>query len=156
VRRVVRALSLVNDAAVRLLSAVKDKFGVEVPAAMLYGESARLDDVIRFLQSHAPASSSKTASIPSASSLAVPASSSPSFTTVDWDAETTLPDDIVPFSPSSGPLASGKPASSPKRVLLTGATGFLGAFLLAELLEQEDDVLVPLFIYLSILFIFIY
>lgn len=51
---------------------------------------------------------------------------------VDWDAETQLD----PVIRAADDLAS--PVLKPSRVLLTGATGFLGAFLLRELLEQTD------------------
>ncbi|NUT99227.1 MAG: amino acid adenylation domain-containing protein [Saccharothrix sp.] len=44
--------------------------------------------------------------------------------------DATPPDDVVPH----GPVVTG----APRRVLLTGATGFLGAHLLAELLGRTD------------------
>ncbi len=47
---------------------------------------------------------------------------------LDWVAEATLDPGIVPVGPS--------PATAEERVLLTGATGFLGSFLLAELLRS--------------------
>ena len=99
--------------AVRLLSAMKEKFGVEVPAAMLYGDKARLADVIQFLQS-------QPSSFPSSPSPFLPQP------VVDWNAEATLPQDIRPSATSSSL------PTIPSRALLTGATGFLGAFLLAE------------------------
>jgi thioester reductase-like protein len=49
---------------------------------------------------------------------------------IDWDAETRL-DPVIRVTSQLRP-----PTESPHRVLLTGATGFLGAFLLRELLEQ--------------------
>ncbi|MFC3890685.1 thioester reductase domain-containing protein [Lentzea rhizosphaerae] len=48
---------------------------------------------------------------------------------VDWAAEIILPDDVVP---------AGTIVSELDDVLLTGATGFLGAFLLRELLESTE------------------
>ncbi|PRH76620.1 hypothetical protein C6N75_24635 [Streptomyces solincola] len=55
----------------------------------------------------------------------------------------TLADDVRPAPPlprAHGPGAGGPGADGPVRhVLLTGATGFLGAFLLHELLERTDD-----------------
>lgn len=54
----------------------------------------------------------------------------------DPRADVLLDPDIVPAAPApSAPRRSG----SDRRVLLTGATGFLGAFLLRELLDRTDD-----------------
>ncbi len=50
---------------------------------------------------------------------------------VDWDAEIALPDDI---EPSSVRISA---TDDPECVLLTGATGFLGAFVLRELLQLK-------------------
>ncbi|MEM9090696.1 MAG: thioester reductase domain-containing protein, partial [Cyanobacteria bacterium P01_F01_bin.53] len=50
----------------------------------------------------------------------------------DWQQDLHLPDEIRPLSPSSFP------PSPLKDILLTGATGFLGAFLLHELLRQKN------------------
>lgn len=94
---------------------MKEKFGIDVPANMLYGPNAQLADVIHFLSSHPDSSST-----------------SPPEGPIDWNAEIVLPEDILPQPQSSAPPL-------PQRVLLTGATGFLGAFLLAELLDQLGD-----------------
>ncbi|MEU6999818.1 amino acid adenylation domain-containing protein [Nonomuraea sp. NPDC046570] len=51
----------------------------------------------------------------------------------DLRGDATLPDDLLM---SGGPV----PATPPRRVLLTGATGFLGAYLLADLLSDPDAV----------------
>ncbi|WP_431894347.1 non-ribosomal peptide synthetase [Nonomuraea sp. bgisy101] len=51
----------------------------------------------------------------------------------DLMADATLPAD---FPPPAGPV----PAAPPRRVLMTGATGFLGAYLLADLLGDPDTV----------------
>jgi thioester reductase-like protein len=51
---------------------------------------------------------------------------------LDFSAETALADEIVAAAPTTSPTAA------PKNVLLTGATGFLGAFLLASLLEKTE------------------
>ncbi|MET0338608.1 MAG: thioester reductase domain-containing protein [Caulobacter sp.] len=48
-----------------------------------------------------------------------------------------LPDDLV--APAAGAIAD-----RPSRILLTGATGYLGAYLLAALLEQSDATIVCL------------
>lgn len=104
---------------------MKEKFGVEVPAHILYGHNAQLSDVVKFLQSR---------SSPTASSSASGA--------IDWEAEISLPDDIQPAE-----RTSSVPEPTPKRVLLSGATGFLGAFLLAELLDQLPDAKVLLLLH---------
>jgi amino acid adenylation domain-containing protein/thioester reductase-like protein len=61
-----------------------------------------------------------------------------SFTTVDetstWLADTVLPDDIQPLA---GPLPVWRSAGC-GRVLLTGVTGFLGAFVLRDLLRLPE------------------
>ncbi|WP_299485543.1 thioester reductase domain-containing protein [Acaryochloris sp. IP29b_bin.137] len=50
----------------------------------------------------------------------------------DWQQDRILPADITPSA------AVARVSSSPKTIFLTGATGFLGAFLLFELLQQTD------------------
>ncbi|WP_203898844.1 non-ribosomal peptide synthetase [Virgisporangium aliadipatigenens] len=56
----------------------------------------------------------------------------------DLRAEAVLPEDIVP-APARIPAATGAPT-----ILLTGATGFLGAYLVAELIARTDATLVCL------------
>ncbi|MBP2337563.1 thioester reductase-like protein [Saccharothrix coeruleofusca] len=51
---------------------------------------------------------------------------------VDYEAEVVLPDDIRPAAEVV------RTVSAPSHVLLTGATGFLGAFLLRELLRASE------------------
>ena len=54
---------------------------------------------------------------------------------IDWQSEVVLdPTVTVPF----GTAALTDEATRPAHILLTGATGFLGAFLLAELLQQTE------------------
>lgn len=62
----------------------------------------------------------------------------PAEAPVDLHREAILPDDIVI---DSAPALVAEP---PKRVLLTGATGFLGAYLLRELLQQTEATVVCL------------
>jgi thioester reductase-like protein len=57
--------------------------------------------------------------------------------TTDLRAYLALPDDLGP--PAAGPLAE-----QPARVLLTGATGYLGAYLLTALLERSNATVVCL------------
>ena len=52
--------------------------------------------------------------------------------TINWDAEATLDAEIFPEVPESAST------SSPEKILLTGATGFLGAFILSDLLNHTD------------------
>jgi len=52
----------------------------------------------------------------------------------ELDADATLPADIVPSS------TTRTAASRRRKILLTGATGFLGAYLLRELLAHDDTV----------------
>ncbi|MTJ53551.1 amino acid adenylation domain-containing protein [Anabaena sp. UHCC 0253] len=51
---------------------------------------------------------------------------------IDWDQETILDSQIYPLNTYQ------KSAKPPQAILLTGATGFLGAFLLWELLQQTQ------------------
>ncbi|MBD2625735.1 non-ribosomal peptide synthetase [Trichormus variabilis] len=51
---------------------------------------------------------------------------------IDWEKETILDSTIYPK------VSYQKPEAEPKHILLTGATGFLGAFLLWELLQQTN------------------
>lgn len=66
-----------------------------------------------------------------AAKTADPTPTSNSLSQPDWQQDIILPADISP-----SPLLPFSP--SPQNVLLTGATGFLGAFLLRELLEQTN------------------
>src|SRR5690349_1066935 len=63
-------------------------------------------------------------------------SSLPMLTT-DLRAHINLPDDLG--EPAAGPVAD-----QPERVLLTGATGYLGAYLLTALLERSEAAVVCL------------
>ena len=54
---------------------------------------------------------------------------------IDWEQETQLSPYI---SNIHRPLKTGAPAVTPKVVVLTGATGFVGKVLLRQLIEQED------------------
>ncbi|BBC29267.1 hypothetical protein SGFS_005610 [Streptomyces graminofaciens] len=57
---------------------------------------------------------------------------------VDFAAEVWLAPDIVPV-PASAPAADAPPvAAEPGEIFLTGATGFVGAFLLRDLLRSTD------------------
>ncbi|MBW4617803.1 MAG: amino acid adenylation domain-containing protein [Cyanosarcina radialis HA8281-LM2] len=58
----------------------------------------------------------------------------------NWDIETILDRTINPFSPSPHlPISPSPHLPISPSLLLTGATGFLGAFLLYELLQQTDS-----------------
>jgi thioester reductase-like protein len=97
--------------AVQVQARVRDAFGVEVPLRRLF-ESPVLADFAAIVES-AEHTSDATAG-----------------RAIDWRAEATL----EPAIRADGlpPVGAGEPAA----VLLTGATGYLGAFLLEELLRQ--------------------
>jgi amino acid adenylation domain-containing protein/thioester reductase-like protein len=57
--------------------------------------------------------------------------------TIDWQAEAALPSDTRIESP-------GRPAGPPREVLLTGATGFLGAHMLRDLIDRTSALVVCL------------
>ncbi|KAJ1513507.1 Carboxylic acid reductase [Coelomomyces lativittatus] len=126
--------------AARLVAKVKEEFGVNVPANLLYGEEANLADVVKFLNEH---ESQRQLASPSSSSQFQPsASASTSSSGIDWSVETTLPATVIPL-PHDDDLKNPtrKKPTSEKVFLLTGATGFLGIYLLVEILKlgKKED-----------------
>ncbi|MFI9817645.1 non-ribosomal peptide synthetase family protein [Saccharothrix variisporea] len=104
--------------AAAVLAKVRSLLGVTVPLRALFA-TADLAELAEVVES--AAASDHTFANRYSSGL-------PSVEQMWRDA--TPPDDVVPH----GPVVTG----APQRVLLTGATGFLGAHLLAELLGRTD------------------
>jgi len=100
--------------AVRMLASVRDRLGVSVPLRVLFAEPtiAALADAVRHLQ---------------AGDGGLPITSP-----MDLERHVRLAPDIWPPSNPVERAGTG-------RLLLTGATGFLGAFLLRELLDRTAD-----------------
>lgn len=99
--------------AVRLAFRVRETLGVDMPLRGLF-EQPTIAAQAQLINGDAGRQALK----------ASPASAIP------WEAEAELAPDIIP-------RATGRPVvASPAAVLLTGATGFLGAFLLRELLRE--------------------
>jgi amino acid adenylation domain-containing protein/thioester reductase-like protein len=102
--------------ALPLVAAVREELGAEIPLRTLFTAAtlARFAGAIDAALGRAPSEADAGDAEPS----------------VDLAAEATLPDDV---RPAGRPYEAGE---APRRVLLTGATGFLGAFLLRELLAR--------------------
>jgi amino acid adenylation domain-containing protein/thioester reductase-like protein len=98
----------------RLLLRVQESFGVDLPAHHVF-TSPRLADLARVLDEMRCADDA----------CAPPPS-------LDWACEAVLDPDIVPCG---DPVEPGAPL---RHVFLTGATGFLGAFLVRDLLRETD------------------
>ena len=102
--------------AVELSTAIKAELKTEVPMRALIDEPS-IDNLIAILTEQI---------VPSQTKAAVKAK-------LDLQQEAVLDESIYP----SHPYKSSK-VSTPKRIFLTGATGFLGAFLLQELLDKTQ------------------
>ena len=102
--------------AAQLVLRLRERFGVELPLASLFA-TPTVAGIARVIEAE------RAAGVPVASAGA------PSL---DLAAEAVLDPSIVPEAPPS------EDSTVPRRILLTGATGFLGTYLLAELLEQTN------------------
>lgn len=92
--------------ATRLVTAIEDRFGIALRVAALF-ESSSIAALARRIDAAGPVTA-----------------------TEDWRADLPLPDDIRPARPIQ------PPARLPDCVLMTGATGFVGAHLLDALLSR--------------------
>jgi amino acid adenylation domain-containing protein/thioester reductase-like protein len=101
---------------VRLLSRIEKRFGKRLPVAAIF-QNRTIKALAETLRRYA-----------SSSPWSLTAEAGPS--TVDLQAEATLSLACCPE------IWSGRLITEPERILLTGATGFIGTFLLAELLKQ--------------------
>lgn len=113
------AIGLDSLGAVELVALIEDEFEVEIPVTSLF-DYPTIEDLARFMETriagdevadHATANEARLARML---------------------ADAQLPPDIAP-QPSGRPAGTGS-------VLLTGATGFMGAFILRELLAAEDKI----------------
>jgi thioester reductase-like protein len=122
-------LGLDSLMAVELGTRLNKSMGVEMPTMRLLS-GASLADLLADIGAQIHATSGSAAG---STPTAVVSSNGVS---IDWARETNLDADIVPQPSPTRPAGGDAP------VLLTGATGFLGAFLLRELMRQtEQDVL---------------
>ncbi|HTP33434.1 MAG TPA: thioester reductase domain-containing protein, partial [Candidatus Acidoferrales bacterium] len=97
--------------AVELKTRIESDLGVAVPVAAFFDGKSAMDLAEVLLEQATPESQV--------------------MTVAEMEAEAVLPDEIAAVNPAAWP-------SDPKAVLLTGATGFLGAFLLDELLARTS------------------
>ena len=104
--------------ATQLFSKVRHAFSVELPMSCLF-ESPTVVELAQLIEA---AQQQNSSAIESASVFLD-----------NLDAEAVLDPTIVPNA-----TANQKPKAKPAAILLTGATGFLGAFLLQELLQQTQ------------------
>jgi thioester reductase-like protein len=102
--------------AIRLVSRVREVFRVELPLASLFED-------------------------PTVAGMAAAIETGFAEGTVETEAQAVERDAVL--DPDIQPIGlSAEEASEPRRIFLTGATGFVGAFLLAELLERtQADIL---------------
>ncbi|MFY1637341.1 non-ribosomal peptide synthetase [Solwaraspora sp. WMMB335] len=121
-----------------VLAAISVECGVEVPLVALFETAtlAELADRIDRMRRSRPATAEDPPPAATTAAATVPAQAVP-----DLRAEAVLPAD-VPVRLGTG--IGGLAGRTPRRVLLTGATGFLGAFLADELLRRSDARLVCL------------
>jgi amino acid adenylation domain-containing protein/thioester reductase-like protein len=101
---------------VRLLSRIEKRFSQRLPVAAIF-QNRTIKAQAETLRRYA-----------SSSPWSLSAEAGPS--TIDLQAEATLSFECCPE------IWSGRLITEPERILLTGATGFIGTFLLAELLKQ--------------------
>jgi thioester reductase-like protein len=129
-------------AAVELVATLSREFGIELPLDDLFADARPRELVRRWLASSGPASASALTSAstslvvrPTLAPVAAPAPA------VNDDLRQLMQDvadaDSLPFV---GP----PPSTPPRRILLTGATGFLGSHLLLDLLRHSDAYVVCL------------
>ncbi|MGJ5629727.1 non-ribosomal peptide synthase/polyketide synthase [Nostoc sp. CALU 1950] len=101
---------------IRVMSQINETFQIKLPLRHLF-TAPTIAELAQTIDSTFGANSSVRAS---------------EITTLNLEAEVVLDETIKP-----GNLVY-QPVSEPKAILLTGATGFVGAFLLAELLQQTQ------------------
>ncbi|GAB6043139.1 thioester reductase domain-containing protein [Endothiovibrio diazotrophicus] len=108
--------------AVQMAAKVREAFGVKLDLQRLFKQPS-ITGVVRMLEGHAEVA---------------PSGGVQNLTDAELIAEAELPTDVAP---EAGTLP---PTPAPyRRILLTGATGYTGAFLLRELLERSTaDILV--------------
>jgi fatty acid CoA ligase FadD9 len=117
--------------AVRMSNRFEELFKVKVPIATLLAEGTTLEDIERML-----------ATSTSTSSPSSPTSSSTSNNLVDFVAESTSQRlrDLIGAPPKSDFKWSNSSNDMPPVWFVTGATGFLGAHIIAELLERASSI----------------
>ena len=125
--------SLDSITAMRLASALTLEFGVHVPAAVLLRSANAVEAAAQYVGAAAAlARSLDPPDVDALMAMARPACEP--VEQVDWVRECTLPEDISATSLAPAKLCDQ--AGAGKKYLLTGSTGFLGSFVLQELLDK--------------------
>lgn len=129
-----QSLGLDSITAVRLAASLSEQYGQTIPVQLLYSPNPAAA-IAQLLGHRAPGAVAATAS--SSSAFVAAASSVGRLTRIDWQSECKLPADIRAAStPTPATAGTSAAAGAPDAIFLTGATGFLGVYLLDELLKQ--------------------
>jgi fatty acid CoA ligase FadD9 len=105
--------------ATKLLNEIKERFKVEVPISVLYNNAASINAIGEYVMKQQQGQEVKV--------------DKPKY---DWFSESTLPSEVVEAIKSHQYEKKNRDGAS---ILLTGVTGFVGAFLLNELLAQKEN-----------------
>jgi thioester reductase-like protein len=125
-------LGLDSLMAVELGMRMRKELEIDLPIMKLLGSltvGGLVADLVNHLAPSPAAVSQSRPASPERNGKAFPAR----LPAIDWSVETALPPDFGP-GPELKPMAA-----KPSTAFLTGATGFLGSFLLDELLRRTDE-----------------
>ena len=119
--------------AVELGLKIKNKFKIDIPKVLLLQDNLLIEELGELIQKEILRQSTEDELKGNLEKIDFHSSSK-----TDLLAETSLPEDIVPS------IQTVDITKEPSRVLLTGATGFLGASMLRELIDQTQSEIVCL------------
>ncbi len=105
--------------ATKLLNEIKQRFKVDVPISVLYNNAASINAIGEYVMKQQQGQDVKV--------------DKPKY---DWFSESTLPSEVIESIKAHQYEKKSRDGAS---ILLTGVTGFVGAFLLNELLAQKEN-----------------